>query len=84
MNDASAARTNGAPLIPRHDFELGLAKAIAKFGSARKLAAALGIAAPAITGWKLRGMIPAERARDIERVTGVPLHELRPDLWDAP
>ena len=31
--------------------------------------------------WKI---IPAERARDIERLTGIPLHLLRPDLWLPP
>ena len=32
----------------------------------------------AITQWD---RVPAQRARDVERVTGVPRHELRPDLW---
>jgi DNA-binding transcriptional regulator YdaS (Cro superfamily) len=26
--------------------------------------------------------VPAERVVDVERVTGVPRHELRPDLYD--
>lgn len=36
-----------------------------------------------ITRWE-RGRVPAERVLDVERVTGVPRHELRPDLYPAP
>jgi DNA-binding transcriptional regulator YdaS (Cro superfamily) len=28
--------------------------------------------------------VPAERAIDIERETGIPRHDLRPDLWQRP
>jgi DNA-binding transcriptional regulator YdaS (Cro superfamily) len=28
--------------------------------------------------------VPAEHARAIEQATGIPRHELRPDLWDPP
>jgi DNA-binding transcriptional regulator YdaS (Cro superfamily) len=28
--------------------------------------------------------LPAERVLDIERVTGIPRHELRPDLYPPP
>jgi len=34
-----------------------------------------------IYSWK---RIPAERVLDIERATGVPRHELRPDIYPAP
>lgn len=30
------------------------------------------------------GRVPAERVLDVERSTGVPCHELRPDLYPAP
>lgn len=28
--------------------------------------------------------VPAQHARAIEQATGIPRHELRPDLWDPP
>jgi Putative antitoxin of bacterial toxin-antitoxin system, YdaS/YdaT len=45
------------------------------------LAAHLGVTPGAISGW---GRFPAERVPLIEEFTGIPRHELRPDLWDAP
>lgn len=53
-------------------------KAIDAAGSAVKLGRALGITSQAIGQWK---KIPAERVVEIERVTGVPRQELRPDLY---
>lgn len=44
------------------------------------LAARLGVQPPAVCKWE-RGRIPAERVLDVERVTGIPRHELRPDLY---
>lgn len=35
----------------------------------------------AVAQWK---QVPAERVLDVERVTGVPRHRLRPDLYPAP
>jgi DNA-binding transcriptional regulator YdaS (Cro superfamily) len=45
------------------------------------LAPRIGVSQSAISVWKI---IPAERARDIEEVTGIPRHLLRPDLWEPP
>lgn len=42
------------------------------------LAAALKINPGAISQWE---KVPAERVLDVERVTGIPRHELRPDLY---
>lgn len=36
------------------------------------------ITSQAISQWD---RVPAERARDLSAIIGVPLHELRPDLW---
>lgn len=44
----------------------------------RPLAGALGISYQAIQQWK---KIPAERLVDIEKATGIPREELRPDLY---
>lgn len=50
-------------------------------GTRDALAAALGISGPAISSWT---RIPAERVLEIERLTGVHRHELRPDLYPDP
>jgi DNA-binding transcriptional regulator YdaS (Cro superfamily) len=56
-------------------------KAVEKAGSVKALADALGIRPQAIPQWK---HVPIQHARMIETLTGIPLHELRPDVWDAP
>lgn len=43
-----------------------------------RLAEALEINPGAISQWE---RIPAERVLEIERVTGIPRHDLRPDLY---
>lgn len=55
--------------------------AIDAAGSQTALAAALGIKAPSVSEWKARGKIPAERVLDVERLTGVSRHDLRPDVF---
>lgn len=55
--------------------------AVAKAGGMRALARALGINYQAIQSWK---RIPAERVVAIERITGIPREQLRPDLYDKP
>ena len=55
-------------------------KAIEAFGGGAKLAAVVGIRKEAIQGWKRSG-IPPTRAQSISQITGIPLHELRPDVY---
>jgi DNA-binding transcriptional regulator YdaS (Cro superfamily) len=45
------------------------------------LAKHLEITPGALTNWT---RFPAERVPLIEKFTGIPRHELRPDLWPAP
>jgi DNA-binding transcriptional regulator YdaS (Cro superfamily) len=52
--------------------------AIKKAGGLRELGRALGINYQALQTWR---RIPAERVRDIERVTGIPREKLRPDIF---
>lgn len=60
----------------------GLERAIKQAGSQTALAGLLGVRQSHISNWKNRqGRIPAERVLDIERVTGVSRHDLRPDLY---
>lgn len=57
----------------------GLDKAITVAGGVGKLASAIGVAQTAVSNWKSRG-VPVEQCPAIERSTGVPCHELRPDV----
>lgn len=46
------------------------------------LAKALGVDKSLVTRW-VQGRVPAERVADVERVTGIPRHELRPDIFGS-
>lgn len=50
-------------------------------GGMRALARLLGISAPAVWEWRQRGQIPVGRVLQIERLTGVSRHVLRPDIY---
>lgn len=50
-------------------------------GRLTSLAAALGIYPSAILQWE---KVPAERVVEIEKATGIPRHNLRPDLHVPP
>ena len=58
-------------------------KVAAPLGGIPALADALGIHRTAPHFWKKRG-VPVSRAHDVSRLTGHPLHELRPDVWTPP
>jgi Putative antitoxin of bacterial toxin-antitoxin system, YdaS/YdaT/T5orf172 domain len=67
--------------IPRSKRENGLERALIAVEGVSGLARALCLTRQAVSQWD---KIPAERVPEIEGLTGVPRHELRPDLWDAP
>lgn len=50
-------------------------------GRRLSLAIDLNISSSAISMWE---RVPAERVLDVERITGVSRHDLRPDLYPAP
>lgn len=57
----------------------GLELALARTNGAYGLAKALnGVSYQAVQKWR---KVPAERVHDVERVSGVPRHLLRPDLY---
>lgn len=53
-------------------------KAAAAVGSKSELARRLGVKVQSIQQWK---RIPAERVLEVERITGIARHKLRPDLY---
>lgn len=46
-----------------------------------QLAAELGITKQAVHQWR---KVPPERAMEVSRLSGMPLHELRPDIYPEP
>lgn len=56
-------------------------KRLASRGGRNLLAKELGITPGAISQWP---KVPAERLRDVCRITGAQPHEVRPDLFDPP
>lgn len=57
-----------------------LRRAIEAAGGLAALAAPLGITAQAISQWE---EVPPLRVLAVERISGVPRHELRPDLYPS-
>lgn len=50
----------------------------AKHGRRIQLARALGVTPGAVSQWN---QVPADRAIDVERLTGISRHQLRPDVF---
>ncbi len=69
----------GAEMTKKPDNPLNRAADAA--GSKSELARKIGVTPGAVNNWYRRGVIPAERVKDIEAATGVPAAELRPDLF---
>ena len=59
----------------------GLESALKAASSATALARAIGVTSQAIAQWR---RIPAERCQAVSAATGIPLHDLRPDIYPAP
>jgi DNA-binding transcriptional regulator YdaS (Cro superfamily) len=60
--------------------EEALARAIKAAGSTRKLAALIGATHQTIMRWT---RVPAKWILKVEHATGIPRHELRPDLYEG-
>ena len=58
--------------------EAGLERAIAAMGSRYALAKALNLSPQAVNQWR---HVPLQRVRDVARLTGIELNELRPDIY---
>lgn len=64
-----------------HCMESALKEAIEAAGGPKALGAKLGISHQAIGQWD---EVPPLRVLEVERLTGVPRHKLRPDLYPPP
>lgn len=53
----------------------------AQRGLLSRIAREIGVTRGAVAAWR---RVPAERVLAVARITGIPPHELRPDLYDAP
>lgn len=53
---------------------------LSKRGEATRIGRGLGISHSAVQQWLHKG-VPAERVLDVERLTGISRHELRPDVF---
>lgn len=62
---------------------VSLPQFLAQRGNLTALSRALGVTPAAVLRW-IEGRVPAERVRAVAAQTGIPPHELRPDLFDAP
>lgn len=63
---------------------VGVARIRAERGLQVKIAKALGITRGAVANWWRRGRVPAERVLDLESLTGISRHDLRPDIYPRP
>jgi len=57
--------------------------AIEKAGTQKALAKAVGVSTMAVSKWLASGKVPAERVLVVEKLTGIPCYQLRPDLYPS-
>lgn len=62
----------------RYDRPDALNRAIAGTGGVNKLARAVGLKQNSVSAWR---RVPAEHVIAVSKASGVPRHELRPDLY---
>jgi len=56
-------------------------KAADVVGGFAELGRKIGVTPQAVSAWYMRGRVPPTRVLEIERVTGVSRHALRPDIY---
>jgi len=64
-----------------HSNETPIQRAVRHAGSQSNLARRVGVSAQAVQQWVDSGRVSYKRAVAVSRATGVPLCELRPDLY---
>lgn len=65
------------------DDKSSIEKACEAVGGKGKLAGLIKVTPQAVSHWVAAGKIPAERVLEVERVSGVPRSQLRPDIYPA-
>ena len=58
-----------------------VADVIKQGGGCTQVAKKLNLPLQTVHSWTLRNKVPAERVIEIERATGVPRHNIRPDIY---
>lgn len=56
-------------------------KAIKAAGGVAKLAKKCRVSYEAVRKWKVSGKVPVERVLEVEKLSGISRHELRPDFY---
>lgn len=75
MRDTSGGAMSERPTV---------SEVIDKLGGPTKAAQKLGLSSPSVVmNWRLRDSIPAERVIEVEKLTGISRHALRPDIFGA-
>lgn len=69
--------------MPRMSDMAPIDRAIAAVGGEDLFCDRFGIKKRSLFYWRA-GRLPAERVAQIARATGIPVHELRPDIFPAP
>ena len=65
----------------QHDLKQLAEQAIGAAGGGAALGRALKLKRQAVYQWK---RVPSHQVLEVERITGLPRHRLRPDLYPAP
>ena len=66
---------------PSDETDAVVLRAVQAAGGYQALADRLGIRAPSVFNWK---RVPPLRVLAVEEATGIPRHELRPDIYPPP
>ena len=53
-------------------------------GGVTAIARHFGVDHSAVIAWRKKNRVPAERVPMLSALTGVPRHEIRPDVYEAP
>lgn len=62
--------------------QIPIADVLEKLGGRSAAAVAIGISPQAIQKWVNNGRVPLDRVVQVEDLTGIPRHQLRPDRAD--
>jgi DNA-binding transcriptional regulator YdaS (Cro superfamily) len=58
--------------------------AAAHVGSRKELAERMGVTPGAVSQWDKRQRIPGNRVLELEKITGISRHLMRPDIFGEP